>query len=104
MIESSFATQYPQITIPPDSEEEDITVDRFLILLSGLMPDTPLGNIIRIRSETDKDAIKHMSPGQRRIRDEWLAKKRHEKYANMTDEEKLKLVEEVKMAFAEAFS
>lgn len=75
-----------------------------MILLSGIMPETPLGNIIRIRSETDSEAIKQMTPGQRQIRDEWLAKKRHEKYDNMTEEEKLKQIEEIKKAFANMFS
>lgn len=104
LIEASFAIQYPQVKIPADNEEDDITRDRFVILLSGIMPDTPLGNIIRIRSETDPEVIKHMTPGQRRIRDEWLSKKRHEKYDNMTEEEKLKLIEEAKKAFASMFS
>lgn len=104
MIESSFATQYPQISIPADSEDEDITVERFLILLSGIMPDTPLGNIIRIRSETNPDVIKNMTPGQRKIRDDWMTKKRHEKYDHMSDEEKLKQIEEVQKAMASMFA
>lgn len=90
--------------IPAESEEDDITADRFMILLSGIMPETPLGNIIKIRSETDPEVIKHMTPGQRKIRDEWLAKKRHEKYDNMSKEEKLKQIEEIKKAFAGMFS
>ena len=42
------------------------------------MPDTPLGKIIEIRSENDKDMLKHFTPSQNKIRHEWrsrLAKK-----------------------------
>jgi hypothetical protein len=38
------------------------------------MPDTPLGNIVRIRSETDKDIIANFTDDQRKIRNEWLGK------------------------------
>lgn len=44
----------------------------FSTLLSGLMPDTPLGQIISIRAEKDKDIIKNFSKEQKRIRNEWL--------------------------------
>ena len=47
----------------------------FATLLSGLMPDTPLGQIISIRSEKDKNIIKNFSKDQLRIRNEWLKRK-----------------------------
>lgn len=40
-------------------------------MLSGIAPDTVLGRVVEIRSETDKDAIKKFTPGQKRIYDEW---------------------------------
>lgn len=43
----------------------------FCMLLGGLMHDTPLGNIISIRSETDKNVIKNYTKDQRRIYNEW---------------------------------
>ena len=43
----------------------------FCSYLSGLMPDTPLGNIVSIRSEDDKEVLKHFTPEQKRIRSEW---------------------------------
>lgn len=49
------------------------------------MPDTPLGNIIQIRSEEDKNIIKNFSPEQKRIRTEWrnkMAKNMDKKQAN----------------------
>lgn len=47
----------------------------FLVLLQGLMPETPLGNIVSIRSETDKDIIKHFTPEQKQIRQEWRSRR-----------------------------
>lgn len=49
--------------------------DEFCTLLSGLRHDTPLGNIVSIRSETDKDIIKHFTPQQKKIRSDWLSRK-----------------------------
>lgn len=40
-------------------------------MLSGLMSDTPLGQIIAIRSEKDPKVIKAFTPDQRRIYNEW---------------------------------
>lgn len=39
--------------------------------MAGLSPDTALGRIVAIRSETDKNVIKHFTKDQRRIYDEW---------------------------------
>lgn len=46
----------------------------FKDLLSGLGPDTPLGRIVQIRAEDNKETLKHFSKEQHRIRNEWLAK------------------------------
>ena len=42
-------------------------------LVSGLMDDTPLGRIVQIRSEKDKEILKNYTPEQRRIRAEWAS-------------------------------
>lgn len=67
LIESSFAQQYG-IRL---RHEIDMSYDEFCVLLSGLKPDTPLGNIVSIRSETDKDILKHFTPQQKKIRNDW---------------------------------
>ena len=71
LIEASFAQQYG-IRLRRDSE---MTYDEFVSLLSGLKHDTPLGNVVSIRSETDKDILKYFTPEQKRIRSEWLNKR-----------------------------
>ena len=45
--------------------------DEFRDLLVGIGPETPLGRIVSIRSETNKDILKQFSREQHRIRNEW---------------------------------
>lgn len=45
--------------------------DEFKALVSGFSPDTPLGRIVQIRAENDKDTLKHFTKEQKRIRSEW---------------------------------
>lgn len=45
--------------------------EEFKQLLAGISPDTPLGRIVAIRSETDRKVLKHFSKEQQRIRSEW---------------------------------
>lgn len=78
LIESSFAQQYG-IRL---RREIDMSWDEFCTLLSGLKPDTPLGNIVSIRSETDKNILKHFTPQQKKIRNDWQ-KRNIKKVTNM---------------------
>ena len=50
-----------------------MTWDEFTTLLSGLNGETPLGHIVSIRSENDKDRIKNFSKEEKRIRNEWIS-------------------------------
>nr|WP_262563138.1 bacteriophage Gp15 family protein [Alitiscatomonas aceti] len=52
-------------------EFETVTWDEFRSLLAGLSPETPLGRIVAIRSETDKNVIHNFTRDQKRIYDEW---------------------------------
>lgn len=49
--------------------------DEFKALLCGISPETPLGRIVSIRAEDDKDILKHFTKEQRRIRSEWRNRK-----------------------------
>lgn len=71
----------------------------FCTLLAGIMPKTPLGQIISIRSEENKDILKNFTPDQHRIRDEW----RSRQIDTMTDDEKEVKVKELENIFAKAF-
>lgn len=71
LIESSFLKQYG-IRL---RTEDDMSYQEFCTLLSGIMHDTPLGQIVSIRAETDKNIIKNFTKEQKRIRSEWQIKK-----------------------------
>ena len=43
----------------------------FINLVTGLLPETPLGTIIKIRSEDDPKALKQFSKDQLEIRNKW---------------------------------
>lgn len=73
----------------------------FCSLLAGIMPKTPLGQIVSIRSEEDKDILKNFTKEQRRIRDEWRNKNNPVK--DMTDEEKEEKVKEAQELFKQIF-
>ena len=79
LIEASFAQQYG-IRL---RNEDDMTWDEFTTLLSGLNADTPLGNIVSIRSEKDPKRIKDFTKDQKRIHRDWQRKQAE----NMTREE-----------------
>lgn len=52
------------------------------------MPETPLGRIVSIRAEKDKNVIKNFSKEEKRIRAEWqmkLAEKRKKDTKAYTD-------------------
>ena len=82
LIVSSFAMQYKV------REEEIARMEwrEFLTLLSGIMPETPLGMVVQIRSEEDREILKHFTPSQKQIRDAWRS--RHSPVSEMNEEEK----------------
>lgn len=57
LIVSSFLTQYG-LRIRT-KEFETVSWDEFRSLLAGIAPETPLGRVVAIRSETDKNVIRH---------------------------------------------
>lgn len=71
LIESSLAEQYG---IRIRREILTIKSKEVFTLVSGLLPETPLGRVISIRSETDKNALKNYTPEMKKIRSDWLNK------------------------------
>lgn len=82
LIEASFATQYG-IRL---AQVDNMTWSEFCSLLSGIMPKTPLGQIVSIRAEEDQDILKNFTKEQHKIRNEW--RNRNNPVMDMTDEEK----------------
>ena len=66
LIEASFLSQYGirlKVT--------ELQFDEVLNLTSCLMPDTPLGQIVAIRSEKDADVISKYNDTQKKIYNDW---------------------------------
>lgn len=89
LIESSLAKQY-QIRIR--KEIKDMKWGELSSYISGIMQDTPLGNIVGIRSETDKEVIKQMTPAQKEIRRQW----RNEQAGKISEDEMKQILEGMK--------
>ncbi len=78
LIEASIAKQYG-IRL---RNSLDMSWQEFVTLISGLMPDTPLGNIVSIRAEKDPKTIKSFSPEQKKIRNNWMKRQMKVKEKN----------------------
>ncbi len=78
----------------------------FTTLLAGIMPKTPLGQIVSIRSEEDENMLKNFSEEQHRIRDEWrnrIGQDIKNEVESMTNEEKKEKENEVMEMFKKVF-
>lgn len=71
----------------------------FCTLLKGIMYKTPLGQVVSIRSEEDKDMLKNFTKEQHRIRNEWRNKINIKMFSEMSDAEKLAKVQEAQNIF-----
>ena len=98
LIEASFTAQYG-IRL---RQEEDMSWSEFCTLLAGIMPDTPLGQVVSIRSENDKDALKNFTKEQHRIRNEW--RRRRTKAVALNKDEVKKQLKMFQEAMKKAFS
>lgn len=66
LIEASFLSQYG-IRL----KTTELQFDEFLNLTSCLMPETPLGNVVAIRSEKDAEVISKFTDSQKKIHRDW---------------------------------
>ena len=67
LIESSIASQYG-IRL---RQASDMSWSEFTTLVTGLLPETPLGATVRVRSEDDPDMLKRFTKDQLEIRSKW---------------------------------
>jgi hypothetical protein len=96
LIEASFTAQYG-IRL---RNENDMSWGEFSTLLAGIMPKTPLGQIVSLRSEEDENMLKNFTPDQHNIRNEW----RNRQVDDMPDEVKEAEIKKLQEIFAKAFS
>lgn len=94
LIESSIAQQYG---IRVRKEIKNLTWGELSSYIEGINSDTPLGQIIAIRSENDREKLKSFTTEQKRIRNEYRSKMVKNK--SISDEEFKKQLEGMKQAF-----
>lgn len=78
----------------------------FCILLAGLNGDTPLGQIVSIRMEEDKEKLDLFTREQHAIRNKWrerLSNINKKEIDSMTEEEKQEQVKKIHELIKEAF-
>ena len=85
LIIQSIAKQY---NILP-SEQENLHYSDWYRLVAGLMHDTPLGQIVRFRSEDNKAIIKNFDRYEKQIRSEWTACRSQKARETFTEQDKL---------------
>lgn len=95
LIEASFVAQYG-IRL----RQDDMCWNEFCTLLSGLSSETPLGTIVAIRSEENKDRLEQFSIEEHRIRNEYRNKNAKQEIKKQHTDEELKiLAEQMKAMF-----
>lgn len=92
LIASSLKTQYKYSI---RKEIDNMSWAELCSDISGLMHDTPLGNIVEIRSEEDKEKLKYFTQEQKNIR--W--KYRTKMAQNMNKEEFKKVITDLQKMF-----
>ena len=80
-------------------EFDGMSWDEFSDLVAGLGENTPLVRIAQIRTETDPEAIKNLTPEQRRMRSEWQRRKA----SRMPESDVTAFVSSIQKAFAAMF-
>lgn len=94
LIVASFQTQYG---IRLSRDLSGMSWREFSYLLNGISGDTPLGRIVSIRAENDPDVLKHFTPEEKRIRNEYRRKTAKQKDAK----EVASVIEQFRQAFVQ---
>ena len=74
---------------------KSMTWDEFAALLGGLSADSPLVRMVRIRSETDRNVLRHFTKAQHKIRNDWIRRSRGSRVSAKTAEERDALLKEL---------
>ena len=99
MIEQSLAKQYGVLP----AAQGELPYWEWARLVEGLMDDTPLGRVVAVRTEKNRERIKAFSPWQRKIRAEWRAFQVEQAAAQMDQEEWRRQMAALEQMMAKAF-
>ena len=100
MITISISQQYHILP----SEQEVLHFADWYKLVAGLTGDSPLGHIVRIRSESDSKKIKRFGDYEKRIRSKWLAFRTKTPNKVWTEQDKRRVAEHFEKLFSRMFS
>ena len=75
----------------------------FFNLVNGLLPDSPLGQMVSIRAEKDPERLKGFNADQHEIRNKWRRNVDKRTMENMTEKEKKEATREIQKMFKEMF-
>lgn len=76
------------------TEQDGMHYSEWLLLVGGLMHDTPLGQLVSIRQEKDRNMIKRFGNYERRIRREWNSFRLWKQYGDIAQETDQKKIAE----------
>lgn len=93
LIVSSFQSEYGVRVYSEDFK--NMKWDEFASLLNGLSADSPLGRLVQIRTETDKEVIKNFTLHQRKIYNDWQTKR----LENSSPQENENAIEQMRQVF-----
>ena len=99
LIEQSIAKQYGLLP----AQQGEISWQDWQKLVSGLMDDTPLGRVVAVRSEEDRERIQQFSPWQQQIRAEWAAFRANQMLETTTETDLRKQMAGLEKLLANAF-
>lgn len=68
--------------------------DEFSTLLAGILPETPLGQIVSVRCENNKDTLKNFTKEQHKIRNAWRNRRKAD-IDKVDAQEQLKMFQEM---------
>lgn len=83
--------------------DESMDWVQFSALLAGIMPETPLGQIVSIRSEEDPRTLKNFTDEQHQVRNSWREKKRQEQLSSLDSADMEKQIADLQNMMAHAF-
>ena len=89
----------------PGKDLYDDTMDwkEFITLLAGLRKETPLGQMIAIRSEEDPQILKQFSVEQKQLRTQWRTTCMKQYPERIGEKEQLEMLSELQAILETAF-
>lgn len=80
-----------------------MSYQEFMNLINGFLNESPLGKVVSIRSENDRERLKSFTPLEHKVRNEWRMHCENKYASSMTKEEKMDSTKSLALAFKQIF-